>query len=353
MNETTAQTELAVVIGRFQPFHLGHLALLEKALALAPRALLVVGSSPGPRMAKNPFSAEERIESIRQSLTPEQQARVGFAPVRDYYDEPRWAGAVKAAVARETTGRVTLVGFRKDDSSAYLSLFPEWREHALPRQAPIDGTALRRQYFESATAELPAELARAVPAAVARFLAEFRSSPHFEPLRDELRALAHSRQTYGAGPFVTVDALVTAADQILLVQRGRAPGKGLWALPGGFLEGSERLLSGAIRELQEETRIACTAAELRAAFRRATVFDHPQRSQRGRTITHAHHFALTEAAPRWGWGPTDKPGTRPVEGADDAQAARWFPLSQLPTMLDRLFEDHFQIIDHFFSLSRD
>ena len=180
MTDITAQAELAVIIGRFQPFHLGHLALLEKALALAPRALVVVGSAPGPRMAKNPFTAEERIESIRQSLAPEQRANVSFASVRDYYDEPRWAGAVKAAVARETTGTVALVGFRKDDSSAYLSLFPEWREHALPRQAPIDGTALRRAYFESVEAELPPELAAAVPAAVARFLQDFRRSPHFE-----------------------------------------------------------------------------------------------------------------------------------------------------------------------------
>src|SRR3954468_11254799 len=179
MNDSSAQAELAVVIGRFQPFHLGHLALLENALALAPRALLVVGSAPGPRMAKNPFTGDERIESIRQSLTPEQQARVAFAKVRDYYDEPRWAGAVKAAAAREASGEVTLVGFRKDESSAYLSLFPEWREHALPRQAPIDGTALRRLYFESAGAELPPELVAAVPAAVARFLLRFRSSAHF------------------------------------------------------------------------------------------------------------------------------------------------------------------------------
>jgi bifunctional NMN adenylyltransferase/nudix hydrolase len=342
MNESTPKSELAVVIGRFQPFHLGHLALLEQALGLAPRALLVVGSAPAPRTAKNPFTAEERIESIRQSLTPEQQARVAFAKVRDYYDEPRWAGAVKAAAARETTGAVTLVGFRKDESSTYLSLFPEWREHALPRQAPIDGTVLRRQYFESAAAELPAELTAAVPAAVARFLQDFRSSPYFESWREEVRALQQSRATYGTGPFVTVDALVTASNQILLVERGHAPGKGLWALPGGFLEGSERLLSAAIRELREETLVTCTDAELRAAFRRAVVFDHPQRSQRGRTITHAHHFALPEGAP-----------PPSVQGADDAATARWFPLSSIPSMLDRLFDDHFQIIDHFFSVSAD
>lgn len=334
--------DVAVLIGRFQPFHLGHLALLESALCSAPRALIVVGSARAPRLAKNPFTAEERIAAIRASLTPEQLGRVGFITVRDYFDEPRWATAVKAAVAREGGVRVALIGFRKDDTSAYLSLFPEWREIALPRQAPIDATALRRLYFTSNDADLPAELVAAVPTPVAGFLRAFRATPHFEHLRGELAALDQNRQRYGTGPFVTVDALVTAGTQLLLVQRGHAPGKGLWALPGGFLEGSERLLAGALRELREETRIACSEAALRAAFRSVAVFDHPARSQRGRTLTHVHYFALPDGA-----------GPPSVEGADDAQAARWFPIADLPDMTRDLFEDHFQIIDHFLNMARD
>ena len=341
MSDGVGEHDLAVVIGRFQPFHFGHLALLEHALSVAPRAVLVLGSARGPRMAKNPFTADERIAMIRESLEPDARARVAFAPVRDYYDEPRWAGAVKAAVAKETAGRVALIGFRKDDTSSYLSLFPEWSELSLPRQAPIDGTALRRSYFESEAATLPAELRAAVPEPVQRFLTEFRSSAHFQRLRDELRALDENRAEYGVGPFVTVDALVTCAEHLLLIQRGRAPGQGLWGVPGGFLEGSERLLSAALRELAEETQIDCTDAELRAAFRGAAVFDHPQRSQRGRTITHAHHFALSRA---------DLPSVR---GADDAAAARWQPISELRGMTEALFEDHFQIIDHFLAVSGD
>lgn len=333
---------LAVVIGRFQPFHLGHLALIEHALSVAPRVLVVVGSAPAPRLAKNPFTAAERTGCIRESLAPEQRARVAFAHVRDYYDEPRWAGAVKAAARRESSGPVTLVGFRKDDSSSYLSSFPDWRELALPRQAPIDGTSLRESYFACAPGELPEALASAVPAAVARFLEAFRSSAEFERLREEQQTLASSRRQYGAGPFVTVDALVTWRDQILLVERGHAPGKGLWALPGGFLEGSERLLAGAIRELIEETCLPLSGAQLRESFRGVKVFDHPQRSQRGRTITHAHHFAL----------PDDSPPPE-VRGADDASSAQFRPLASLQAVLDRLFDDHFQIIDTFFGLSRD
>jgi bifunctional NMN adenylyltransferase/nudix hydrolase len=338
MPESTNQTDLAVLIGRFQPFHWGHMGLLQKALELAPRALVVVGSAHGPRLVKNPFSAQERIDTIGGSLSAAERERVRFATVRDYYDEPRWAGAVEAAVNAEARGgRVTLVGFRKDDTSSYLSLFPQWQEHAAPRQAPIDATALRRVYFESG-AELPAELEAAVPQPIAQFLRQFRVTAEFERLREELAALDESRAKYGSGPFVTVDALVTAGDHLLLVQRGRAPGKDLWALPGGFLDGSERLLSAAMRELKEETGLACSDAELRGCLRGVAVFDHPQRSQRGRTITHAHHFALNDRA------------LPSVQGADDAQAARWVRIADLPAMSTELFEDHFQIIDHFLSL---
>jgi len=343
MTDLEQSTDVALVIGRFQPFHHGHVALVAHALEVGRRALLVVGSDRSPRSVKNPFTAAERMAMIRSSFSPEQQERLSFVTVRDYYDEARWAKAVKAAVAQHSAGPVALVGFRKDDSSAYLSLFPEWREHALPRQAPIDGTALRRLYLGGDGSELAAELVAAVPPAVAGFLETFRHGPEMARLREEFAALERDRARYGSGPFVTVDAVVTRGERILLVQRGRAPGKGLWALPGGFLEGSERLLTAAIRELQEETLVDCSEAELRAAFRGVAVFDHPQRSQRGRTITHAHHFAL----------PANLGAPPRVEGADDAQAARWFEISEVSGMLEQLFDDHFQVIDHFLGLSRD
>ncbi len=342
MSDAENDAELAVVIGRFQPFHYGHLALVEHALAAAPRALVVVGSAGASRSVKNPFYEDERIAMIRDSLAPALRTRVSFAAVRDYYDEVRWASAVKAAAAREARGAVALVGFRKDETSSYLGSFPEWREHALPRQAAIDGTELRRAYFAGVDDELAAELRQAVPPPALEQLRNFRRTSDFERLREELAVLDANRVTYGSGPFVTVDAVVTHRDRLLLVQRGHAPGRDLWALPGGFLEGSERLLGAALRELQEQTRLACAPEVLRAALRAVAVFDHPQRSQRGRTITHAHYFALP-----------DESSLPDVEGAGTARAARWVPLSEIAGMTRELFEDHFHVSDHFLGLSRD
>ena len=46
--------DMAILIGRFQPFHRGHAALLGKALASAPQVTVVLGSALGARNTKNP-----------------------------------------------------------------------------------------------------------------------------------------------------------------------------------------------------------------------------------------------------------------------------------------------------------
>jgi bifunctional NMN adenylyltransferase/nudix hydrolase len=65
------------------------------------------------------------------------------------------------------------------------------------------------------------------------------------------------------------------------------------------------------------------------------VFDYPERSVRGRTVTHAFHFDL-------GLGHLPE-----VRGGDDAEAAHWMPLSDALGKPELFFEDHHAIIEHF------
>jgi bifunctional NMN adenylyltransferase/nudix hydrolase len=233
--------------------------------------------------------------------------------------------------------RLALVGFRKDASSYYLGLFPDWRFSASERQGEIDATSIRQRYFEPDEPAWEA-LQNLAPSAVVRALKDWAKQPAFAILREEHRALIDYRKRWGSGPFITLDALVTAARHVLLIRRGNTPGKGLWAVPGGFLEDRERLLQGAIRELKEETGLTVTETDLVASLREVCVFDHPDRSQRGRIITHAHWFDL----------PLDAPPV--VAGADDAAEARWFPIDALAGMEADLFEDHFVILERFLEL---
>src|SRR5690606_25596211 len=117
-------------------------------------------------------------------------------------------------------------------------------------------------------------------------------------LAQEWRMLRAYRQAWDKAPyppvFVTVDAVVRCAGRILLIRRGQAPGLGLLALPGGFIVLRETAWRSALRELQEETRWPLSDDEMSHAHQGSAVFDHPDRSQRGRTITHAFYFDLRD-----------------------------------------------------------
>jgi len=138
---------------------------------------------------------------------------------------------------------------------------------------------------------------------------------------------------------VTVEGLVRIADRVLLIRRGNAPGKGLLAMPGGFIEQRETACQSALRELQEETGLRLLASEMEHALKAVQVFDHPDRSQRGRVITHAFHFDL---------GPRRLPE---IAGGDDAAEARWVEIAQLPSLEEQFHDDHFHILDFFLGIT--
>lgn len=336
---------VALLIGRFQPFHSGHLALLQHALRAAPRVLLVLGTAHQARNAKNPFSWEERAAMIAACVTPEQRARLAFAPLRDYYDDQRWAASVQAAVTQHypDAQHVLLFGHFKDASSYYLRHFPRWDLQALPRQADIDATRIRQIYFEAEDLDISlAVLQNLIPLPVQQFLRAWSRLPHYAALAQEhaqiMRYKAAWRHAPYAPVFVTVDALVRTAGHVLLIKRGGFPGKGQWALPGGFLDQHESLLQAAIRELHEETGIGVLPASLQDACRSVRVFDHPERSQRGRTISHLHVFEL---------GTTQLPD---VTAADDAAHVCWMPEQDLAALETEFFEDHFHMLNQYLRL---
>lgn len=116
-------------------------------------------------------------------------------------------------------------------------------------------------------------------------------------------------------PAVTTDCVIFGFDgerlQVLLVKRGIEPYKGKWAFPGGFLKMDETTEEGALRELREETGLE------RAYIQQFHTFSDPHRDPRERVITIAY-YALVKI--------------QEVHGGDDAASARWFPLSEIPSL---------------------
>ncbi len=340
--------DVAVLIGRFQPFHRGHAGLLQTALATAAKVVIVLGSSFHARNAKNPFTWQERASMIGASLSESDRERVSFVAVRDYYDDNLWAEEVRKAVATHahTTGstQVALIGHFKDASSYYLNHFPQWQMVTGEASSTIDATDVRRVYFEAEDLDVSLNvLDEVVPVAIRQYLKSWSSLPYYAGLAEEHRFVCKYKAAWSKAPyapiFSTVDAVVTCADHVLLIKRGDFPGKDQWAVPGGFVEQRERLLQSAIRELGEETKLAVLASTLEGALVDVQVFDHPDRSQRGRTITHAHYFTLkSDSLPT-------------VEAADDAALVAWVPIAELQSMEEQFYEDHFHILDYFLHLS--
>ena len=341
--------DTAILIGRFEPVHNGHLALLRRALDSARQTIVVMGSAWQVRSPKNPFTWQERAAMLCDALPEADRARLHVLPVRDYYNEARWVQAVRASVAQQVPAdaRIGLVGHFKDATSSYLSAFPGWTLIPMERQGSIDATTIRNAYFgatpATATAAL-APLADQIPASTLTALGTFAQQTEYTTLQEEWRVLRAHRQSWAHAPyppvFVTVDAVLRCRNQVLLIHRAHAPGKGQLAVPGGFIEQRETLWQSCLRELAEETHCAVSEVQLRSALQSVAVFDHPDRSQRGRTITHAHYFDL---------GDVPLPA---VQADDDALQAQWVPVAQLAALEDRFFEDHFHMLDHFLGLTQ-
>ena len=60
--------DTAILIGRFEPVHTGHLALLQHALGVAKQVIVIVGSAFQARSPKNPFTWEERASMLLNAL---------------------------------------------------------------------------------------------------------------------------------------------------------------------------------------------------------------------------------------------------------------------------------------------
>jgi bifunctional NMN adenylyltransferase/nudix hydrolase len=334
--EMTKAYQFGVYIGRFQPFHDGHLRSIEFALELVENLIIVLGSHRIAMNIRNPWSTAERAELISQCLSDEQQSRVIFLPMRDWLDSDKiWLTSVKQQVAEiSDDNRIAIFGHHKDSSSSYLDLFPKWDFIEIGNYAGLNATSIRAAYFDRQ--EYPTD---SIPAPIDRFLQQFKTTDRYQILCQEYQFISKYHQLWSVAPyppiFVTTDAVVVHSNHVLVIRRKASPGKGLIALPGGFLNPDETLVDGMLRELAEETCLNVPKTVLRGSIVHSHVFDKPGRSLRGRTITHAYLIQLKgDELPQ-------------VIGSDDAEQAWWIPLADLAAQEDCIYEDHFQIIQYF------
>ena len=127
-------------------------------------------------------------------------------------------------------------------------------------------------------------------------------------------------------PSVTVDIAVfckiDSEWKILLIERAHEPYANMWALPGGFVDIDEDLISAAKRELKEETNLSANNLIQLGAYGKV------DRDPRGRTISIVYYTKLNKIESS-------------IMAGDDAKKTGWFSIKELPG----LAFDHSKIIE--------
>jgi bifunctional NMN adenylyltransferase/nudix hydrolase len=328
-----------VLIGRFQPFHSAHLEIVKRATALCEQLVIVAGSAAQPRTYKNPFSFEERAEMIKNA-TRGLSIQIYVEPnVDTIYNDQAWAVRIQGIVSKyRVLGLpVGIIGHKKDDSSFYLDMFPQWGYENVELIEFLSAVDIRDLYFKNSVNYK--FIKGVLPETTYDFLLDFAHTEEYRQIIREREFIAEHNLQYAGLKyppiFSTADAVVICSGHVLMIKRRAEPGKGLWALPGGYVNArtDKTVEDAAIRELREETQIKVPAPVLRGSIVRSKVFDAIGRSPRGRIITHAFHIQLPD-------GELPK-----VKGSDDAEKARWVPIAEVRS--EECFEDHFEIISHF------
>lgn len=393
------QYDVAVYIGRFQPFHKGHWGVVRQALEIADRVLILVGSANLARDTRNPFSYDERKATIRAAIHdaavefvdgttvagPAAVAdlesiwneRIIISPLNDSpHDKTMWLNQVSFSARQATQAvrpRIALIGNVRDSTSEYLDWFPAW-DYVASHDTGINATGLRYSYFrgnvdfhKKGWDDNGVTWSNEVFPSTIQFLDTFRGTTVYPFLMKQRDAETAYRKEWGPGPFLTVDPVVIKGDHVLMIERGGLEGTGSIGLPGGFHTAGERMLYAACREAIEETALFISDIDYPAFTTWLTVCKIAEREKRpmpepppcvkaaiallmsyqrgkGERFDDPHRsrrgHLITEA---FLFALPAGHGLPPVRAGSDARRAFWMPVSEVTPW--GTFEDHAFIID--------
>ena len=349
--------DLTVFIGRFSPFHNGHAAVIRRALQNSKSVLILIGSSGQARTTKNPFTFAERRQMIMDWFDAEKLdwTKLIVEPLHDHmYNDAAWIAEVQQLVYDASwrfhkagripaSPKVYLTGANRDRSTWYLSafgdLFTQDLVNADDHDFSLSATSIRQRLFASTAPGY--SFVNDVPGSTTDFLAEFVRTPEYRDLTLEWKYLENYAKIFESLRYPisiqTVDTCVIQSGHVLAIERDNFPGRGLWAMPGGHLDIDlhERLLDAALRELDEETNIALSPAQLRGSVVAKECFDHPDRSLKARVITMCYLLKLDDTKPL--------PKVKPQKG--EAKRVMWIPIAEALARRDKWFDDHHAMLE--------
>lgn len=167
-----------VYVGKFQPFHKGHLKCIQYALSKVDELIILVGSAQLSHTFNNPFTAGERIEMIRRALKDEniKSDRYLIIPVEDTFGiHSIWVSKVTSILPKFE------VVFTNEPLTRRLFLEAGFKVESIPlyRRKLYSATEVRRRIIEGE------DWASLVPSAVHSYIISIGGD---ERLRDLLRS---------------------------------------------------------------------------------------------------------------------------------------------------------------------
>ena len=183
-DEVAGKFKRGLFVGRFQPFHLGHLGAIKTALEQVEELIIVVGSAEYSHTDKNPFTAGERVEMIRAALKEANidPSRYLVIPIRDVHIHATWAPFIVSQ-----TPKFDIV-FTNEPLTSRLFKEREYRIERIPflQRHDYSATEIRKRILKGKNWE------SLVPKSVAELLVKFRGI-------ERIRELAMSDNPTGAG----------------------------------------------------------------------------------------------------------------------------------------------------------
>ena len=305
-----------IFIGRFQPVHKGHIHAIGIAASQVEKLYILVGSANQCRSIKNPWTFDERKQMLALKLHSERITNYEIIPLNDHkYSDTQWMSDVRATIEHFNMGSPTLFGHMKEGND-YLKWFPELKFKSIEAQYSINATQIREQMFRDNDPLMP-ETVKGDYAFYQKEKQLFKDYPFPETLN-----------------FNCSDAVLECQGHVLLIQRKFSPGKGAWALPGGFRNQQETFLDCAIRELMEETNVRVPEKVLRGSIVKTELFDSPRRSFGIPRNTLAVYMRIS---------PNPDYSLPRANGADDAALCKWVPLTDALNNIE-MYDDHKDII---------
>lgn len=311
---------IGVFIGRFQvpTPHAGHRHVLLQAANLTNKLIVLIGSANACPSIKNPWDIRYRMDEMHRFLKSAGVKNFEVFPLNDYiYSDSQWQTDVRQTIELATSpdDQIILFGNTKPDTN-YLKWFPEWKYVEVNSTHVVSATDIRKAMFENCDPLLPTNIQEEYDYFQSE-ATKFKDYPYPETIS-----------------FNCADMLVECAGHVLLIERKHTPGKGVFALPGGFKNRSEAFIDAAFRELFEETGIKVPEKVLRGSIVNKKLYDNPSRCNGIPRVTYVVHAKID----------TNNDGSLPkLKASDDANKAVWVPLNIVLNDM-KLFDDHLHIV---------